>query len=143
MKDLSIFCFGFGQVAKNFITKLCLEKIKVHLSVTSRDKIKEKKFNEINYNSFYFEDESFDSELIIKLKQAKHILISIPPVLGNDIVLKNLVEEHFKETNSNLSREILRNFDKEISNFVQICPKEMIDKLKNPISLKPIIKEVS
>ena len=38
--------------------------------------------------------------------------------------------------------EILRNFDKEISNFVQICPKEMLDKLKNPISLKPIIKEV-
>ena len=64
MKDLSIFCFGFGQVAKNFITKLCLEKIKVHLSVTSRDKIKEKKFNEINYNNFYFEDKSFDPELI-------------------------------------------------------------------------------
>ena len=52
MIDLNIFCFGFGQVAKNFITKLCLEKIKVHLSVTSRDKIKEKKFNEINYNNF-------------------------------------------------------------------------------------------
>ncbi len=57
--------------------------------------------------------------------------------------LKALVEEHFNETNSNLSRDILRNFDKEISNFVQICPKEMLDKLKNPISLKPIIKEVS
>ena len=51
MKKINIFCFGFGQVAKNFITKLCLEKIKVHLSVTSRDKIKEKKFNEINYNN--------------------------------------------------------------------------------------------
>ena len=96
MKDLNIFCFGFGQVAKNFINKINLEKIKVNLSVTSRDKTKEKKFNGINYNSFYFEDESFDSELIIKLKQAKHILISIPPVLGNDIVLKNfskIIEE--------------------------------------------------
>jgi len=28
-------------------------------------------------------------------------------------------------------------------NFVQVCPKEMINKLKNPISLKPIIQEVS
>jgi len=96
MKDLNIFCFGFGQVAKNFINKLNLEKIKFNLSSTSRDKTKEKKINEINYNSFYFEDESFDSELIIKLKQAKHILISIPPVLGNDIVLKNfskIIEE--------------------------------------------------
>ena len=54
-----------------------------------------------------------------------------------------LIEEHFKETNSNLAKEIIRNFDKEILNFVQVCPKEMIDKLKNPISLKPIIKEVS
>ena len=40
-------------------------------------------------------------------------------------------------------KKIIENFDKEISNFVQVCPKEMIDKLKNPISLKPIIKEVS
>ena len=57
--------------------------------------------------------------------------------------IKSLVKEHFEETNSNLSKEILKNFDKEILNFVQVCPKEMIDKLKNPISLKPIIKEVS
>ena len=96
MKDLNIFCFGFGQVAKNFITKLCLEKIKVNLSVTSRDKTKEKKFNEINYNNFYFENESFDSELITKLKEATHILVSIPPANGNDLVLKNfskIIEE--------------------------------------------------
>ena len=60
MRNINIFCFGFGQVAKNFI-----------------DKVKSE------------------------------------------------------------------NFDKEISNFIQVCPKEMIDKLKNPISLKSIIKEVS
>ena len=57
--------------------------------------------------------------------------------------LKKLVEEHFLETNSNLSKNIIENFDKEIYSFIQVCPKEMIDKLKNPISLKPIIKEVS
>ena len=57
--------------------------------------------------------------------------------------LKDLVNEHYKETNSNFSKEIVKNFDKEIFNFIQVCPKEMIDKLKNPISLKPIIKEVS
>ena len=96
MKDLNIFCFGFGQVAKNFINKLNLEKIKFNLSTTSRDKTKEKKINEINYNSFHFEGKNFDSELIIKLKQAKHILISIPPANGNDIVFKNfskIIEE--------------------------------------------------
>jgi glutamate synthase (NADPH) large chain len=57
--------------------------------------------------------------------------------------LKELVKEHYLETNSNLSKKIIENFDQEISNFIQICPKEMLDKLENPISLKPIIKEVS
>jgi glutamate synthase (NADPH/NADH) large chain len=57
--------------------------------------------------------------------------------------LKKLVKEHHQETNSDFSKKIIENFDKEISNFIQVCPKEMIDKLKNPISLKSIIKEVS
>ena len=44
----------------------------------------------------------------------------------------------------NMNKKLtIENFDKEISNFIQVCPKEMIDKLKNPISLKSIIKEVS
>jgi glutamate synthase (NADPH) large chain len=58
-------------------------------------------------------------------------------------LLKKLIEEHSLETNSNLSKEIIKNFDKEIFNFIQVCPKEMIGKLENPISLKPTIKEVS
>tara|TARA_B100000700_G_C14950696_1_gene811505 strand:- start:335 stop:1480 length:1146 start_codon:yes stop_codon:yes gene_type:complete len=57
--------------------------------------------------------------------------------------LKELLEEHFKETGSVLSNKIIENFDQEISNFVQVCPKEMLDKISNPITLKPIIKEVS
>ncbi|MDB4846701.1 glutamate synthase large subunit, partial [Candidatus Pelagibacter sp.] len=48
--------------------------------------------------------------------------------------LKDLIKEHYNETNSILSKKIIENFDKEILNFVQICPKEMIDKLENPIS---------
>ena len=35
------------------------------------------------------------------------------------------------------------NFDKEILNFVQVCPKEMLDKLKHPITTKSTIKKVS
>ena len=58
-------------------------------------------------------------------------------------LLKDLVKEHFKETNSNLSKKIFENFDQEIDNFIQVCPKEMIDKLVNPITLKSKIKEVS
>ena len=35
------------------------------------------------------------------------------------------------------------NYDEEFKNFIQVCPKEMLDKLSNPISNKPFIKEVS
>ena len=57
--------------------------------------------------------------------------------------LKDSISEHFNETRSNLSKEIIENFDEKINNFVQICPKEMLDKLKNPLSSKSNIKEVS
>ena len=42
-----------------------------------------------------------------------------------------------------ISKKIITNFEEEIKNFVQVCPKEMIDKLKNPITFKTKIKEVS
>ncbi len=57
--------------------------------------------------------------------------------------LKELVIEHREETSSYLSKNIIENFEDEIKNFIQVCPKEMIDKLKNPITLKPSIKNVS
>ena len=57
--------------------------------------------------------------------------------------LKELITEHLNETGSNLSRKIIQNFDEELRNFIQVCPKEMLDKLSNPISFKPVIKEVS
>ena len=56
--------------------------------------------------------------------------------------LKKLVEEHFYETSSVISKKIFENFNEEILNFLQICPKEMINKLENPISLNSSIKEV-
>ena len=54
-----------------------------------------------------------------------------------------MVQEHFNETNSNLSKKIIENFEDEIKNFIQVCPKEMLDKLDNPITLKTKVKEVS
>ena len=57
--------------------------------------------------------------------------------------LKKMVLEHSKETGSLVSKNIIKNFKDEIKNFVQVCPKEMINKLENPITLKSKIKEVS
>jgi len=96
MKDINIFCFGFGQVAKSFIKKLNLEKFNINLSVTSRKKTQQQKIDTIDYSSFQFNDENFDTKLIKKLKQSDHILISIPPVNGIDLVVKNfskIIEE--------------------------------------------------
>ena len=98
MNNINIFCFGFGQVAKNFIKKINLEKFNVNLSVTSREVSEEKKIDQINYNNYQFIDGSFDKNLLSKLKQSDHILISIPPVKGEDLVIKNF-KEIIKECN--------------------------------------------
>ena len=89
MKSINIFCFGFGQVAKNFIKKLHTEQYNINLSVTSRNKSSEKIFNEINYNNYLFSSDEFDQNLVKKLKEADHILISIPPENQVDLVIKN------------------------------------------------------
>ncbi len=57
--------------------------------------------------------------------------------------LKNLILKHLEETNSKVSKYIIDNFDEEIKKFVQVCPKEMIDKIENPITFKSKEKEVS
>ena len=50
--------------------------------------------------------------------------------------LKNMLLEFTKNTSSEKGKKILENFEKELVNFKQVCPVEMLDKLENPISLK-------
>ena len=96
MNKINVFCFGFGQVAKSFVKKLKTEKISFKLSTTSREKTKNKNFEDINYQSFQFNEKKFDNNLIKNLDEADHILISIAPVNGEDIVIKNF-KERFKD----------------------------------------------
>ena len=86
MNKLNIFCFGFGQVAKNFIKKLKKEKISFRLTTTSREETNSKNFEDTEFQNFHFNENKFDSNLIKDLKEADHILISIAPVNGDDIV---------------------------------------------------------
>lgn len=97
MKKMSIFCFGFGQVAKNFIKKIKKEKINFELNSTSRKETEEKIFENIKYKNFHFNEKQFDKGLINKLENADHILISIAPINGEDIILKD-----FKKNIENL-----------------------------------------
>ena len=89
MKEINIFCFGFGQVAKNFIKKLSIEKYNINLSATSRSESSKENLKGINYCSYLFNSEKFDQNLVVKLKEADHILVSIPPENQEDLVVKN------------------------------------------------------
>ena len=89
MKNINIFCFGFGQVAKNFISKINLESYNINLSTTSRKKTSREIFDGVNYKNFQFDSEIYDKDLILKLREADYILISIPPKKGEDLVIKN------------------------------------------------------
>ena len=88
MKSINIFCFGFGQVAKSFLTKIDLENYNINLSTTSRNETSKKIFNGISYHNYFFNGEKYDQDLISNLKKSDHILISIPPIEGSDIVFK-------------------------------------------------------
>ena len=96
MNKINIFCFGFGQVAKSFVKKLKIEKIPFKLTTTSRQETQSKNFEDINYKSFQFNEKKFDNNLIKNLDEADYILISIAPVNGEDIVIKNF-KERFKD----------------------------------------------
>ena len=89
MNDIKIFCFGFGQVAKNFIKRIKLENFTIKLSTTSTQKTSKNRFSGIDYTSYFLKDELYDENLLKKLKEADYILISIPPINGTDQVLKN------------------------------------------------------
>ncbi len=92
---MNIVCFGFGQVAKNFIKKLNNDGVSFKLTTTSRENSKNKKFDNINYDSFQFTEKSYDKNFISKLEEADHILLSIAPINGVDIVIKNF-QNYFK-----------------------------------------------
>ncbi|TNJ45071.1 glutamate synthase large subunit [Phaeobacter sp. B1627] len=50
--------------------------------------------------------------------------------------LKSLIESHLKETGSRKAVEILQHWEAEKSHFLQICPKEMLNKISHPITLE-------
>ncbi len=49
--------------------------------------------------------------------------------------LRDNIEKFYSKTDSQIAGKILNNYQTEIKKFKQICPIEMLDKLKNPITL--------
>jgi len=50
--------------------------------------------------------------------------------------LEELVERHAAETGSRKAQEILQYWDLEKGKFLQVCPKEMLDKLAHPLGIE-------
>ncbi|NOD76014.1 MULTISPECIES: glutamate synthase large subunit [unclassified Ruegeria] len=50
--------------------------------------------------------------------------------------LKSLIIRHAEETYSRKAADILQHWDVEKGNFLQVCPKEMLNKLSHPLSIE-------
>lgn len=89
MNTIKVFCFGFGQVAKHFVKKIISQNLTLELSVTSRQETHKEVFEGISFTSYEFENDKFDENINLKIKEADYILVSVPPISGEDIVIKN------------------------------------------------------
>ena len=98
MSKLKVFCFGFGQVAENFVNKLIDEKKDLDLSITSRQETHQLEFNNLKIKSYMFSNENCDGSIKTELEEAHYILVSIPPINGKDIVA------NFLDTNSKITK---------------------------------------
>lgn len=47
--------------------------------------------------------------------------------------LKSLIKEHLERTGSEMANSLLTNWDLELANFKQVCPKEMLSRLEIPL----------
>ncbi|MDP4991299.1 MAG: glutamate synthase large subunit, partial [Marivita lacus] len=50
--------------------------------------------------------------------------------------MKSLIERHVEETMSRKAQDILQHWDLELGNFMQVCPKEMLDKISHPLEIE-------
>ena len=92
MSKRKVFCFGFGQVAKYFVKKIIKEESALEINISSRKKTHTLTFENLDLNSYEFNEEKIDKNINTKIQDADFILVSIPPIIDGDIVLKNFKE---------------------------------------------------
>ena len=98
MQEINLLCFGFGQVAKEFLKNLLKYNIKINLNTTSRKKTGEYKYLKLKYKNFSFDENKFDKKLLVEIKKFSHILVSTPPVGSKDLFLE-LIGSNFNLLN--------------------------------------------
>ncbi|WP_112321017.1 glutamate synthase large subunit [Oceanibium sediminis] len=77
----------------------------------------------------------YDPDGDVGVKLNRDTILSQPVQSAHwESVLRSLVERHQLETGSQRAAELLRNWDQALGQFVQICPKEMVNRLEHPLS---------
>ncbi len=62
-------------------------------------------------------------------------LVTCPVTVDHwEAELKSLIETHHAETHSRKAADILQHWNVEKANFLQVCPKEMLNKLSHPLT---------
>ena len=76
------------------------------------------------------------NEFAIKVNPDSVVWERIASSYWNDLLV-SLIEEHVAETGSRHAKRLLDQWEIEKQNFWQICPKEMLNRLKHPLSDRP------
>jgi NAD dependent epimerase/dehydratase family enzyme len=92
-KNLKLFCFGFGQVAKYFVRNLIKKNLKFDLVTTNTSKTCTKYIDDHKYKSYFFLDDKFDNHLLKELDSSNKVLISVPPKNQKDVVIKTFSKD--------------------------------------------------
>jgi glutamate synthase (NADPH/NADH) large chain len=76
-----------------------------------------------------------DPEGVARVNMNHETVVTVPVTVAHwEQELRSLIEAHARETGSRKAAEILQHWDLELGHFVQVCPKEMLDKLAHPIA---------
>ncbi|MES0828291.1 glutamate synthase large subunit [Ruegeria sp. SCP11] len=77
----------------------------------------------------------YDPEGKAEALMNKETLVTCPLTVDHwEEQLKSLIETHQAETFSRKAADILQHWDVEKANFLQVCPKEMLNKLSHPLT---------
>ena len=77
----------------------------------------------------------YDPEGKAEALMNKETLVTCPVTVDHwEDQLKTLIETHQAETFSRKAADILQHWDVEKANFLQVCPKEMLNKISHPLT---------
>ena len=79
----------------------------------------------------------YDPEGTAQVLMNMETLVTCPVTVDHwEAQLRELVERHAAETRSRKASDLLQHWDMELGHFIQVCPKEMLDKLPAPLGIE-------